>query len=223
MTTYPATWSTGVWTGTPDFLPTAVVNLATDTAAISKREAESSIIKKDILVPASLIPTSTVNPATWSTGVWTGTPKFLPTSIVNLATDTGIVKRAPEITSFPDLVPSTTVDLATDGTGIFTGTPKFMPTSVVQLEADCSVSLSTEVKKGTTEWLYFTHCSDGATPTGVNEMSALITGVSGCCGGEDDFYACGSDGAMPTGPARWTCTFEGFTYAGVTAATTSWS
>lgn len=169
------------------------------------------------------MPTSTVNPATWPTGEWTGTPKFLPTSIVNLATDTGIAKRAPEVTPFPDLVPSTTVDLATDGTGVFTGTLKFMPTSVVQLEADCDVSLSTVVKEGATEWQYYTHCSDGATPTEAGESPALITGISGCCGGEDDFYACGTDGAMPTGPARWTCTFEGSTYAGVTAATTSWT
>lgn len=116
------------------------------------------IEKRNGLVPDSLVPTTTVNPATWSTGIWTGTPLFMPTSTVVLG------KR--DITSIPNLVPTTTVNLATDTGGTFTGTPDFMPTKVVKLgtTTGCEVSMSAYTTDSSLAYSYVTHCSDGYSP-----------------------------------------------------------
>jgi len=88
-------------------------------------DSNSPVEERNLLVPASLIPTTTVDPVTWSTGTFTGTPLFMPTSTVQLD------KR--DVTSIPDLVPTSTVDPATWSTGKWTGTPKFLPTTLVHL------------------------------------------------------------------------------------------
>ncbi|KAK4550869.1 hypothetical protein LTR36_000449 [Oleoguttula mirabilis] len=79
--------------------------------------------RRNILVPGELIPTTTVNPATWSAGPWTGTPDFMPTSLVVLG------RR--DLASYPDLVPTSEVNPATWTPGPWTGTPKFLPTKLV--------------------------------------------------------------------------------------------
>lgn len=112
-----ATW-TGEQTISPDRLPTSTVDLE----------------KRNILVPGYLIPTTTPDPATWS-GSQTVSPDRLPTSTVGLAkrdapvTVDGIVYP----TGFPDLVPTSKVDIATDTAGTRTISPQLIPTAVATI------------------------------------------------------------------------------------------
>jgi hypothetical protein len=188
-TVNPGSWSSASWTGTPSLAPATPVVLGGRALPVGDAEA-----KRDILVPDEAVPTKSVDPNTWSHAPWTGTPQFLPTKAVHLG---DLVRRD---TTFPDLVPSTTVTLSTDSSATFTGTRKLMPSSAVTLgtTTGCVVSMATYTTGTTVAESYVTSCSDGANPTLDSEQS-LITGISSCCGSEGAFYACGEDGAQPTG------------------------
>ncbi|KAH9837468.1 hypothetical protein Tdes44962_MAKER01824 [Teratosphaeria destructans] len=174
----PATWITAPWTGTPDFMPTSIVDI-TD----SSNDRRSDNDKRNVLVPNDLIPTTTVDPATWSTGIWTGTPIFLPNNPVNIATDTTAIAAADkrDVTSMPHLVLSTILDLATDPTGSWTGTPDFMPTTIVTLgtTTDSEVSLPAySPKSGSMVEASYATSYGGVTPTAADSDAALATGLS---------------------------------------------
>jgi len=184
---------------------------------VDDRSSPHEIEKRNILVPGYLIPTTAPNPATWS-GSQTVSPDRLPTSSVNIATDSVAKRDAPVTidgivypTGFPDLVPTSEVNLATDTTGTRTISPLLMPTVVatVGTTSGCIVTMKSRS--------YVTHCAHTRTPTPTS------TGISKCCGGEDDTYPCNSDGSMPTGTTQWTCTFGSTSCAGTFLATTTWT
>jgi len=144
------------------------VSFAGPIAGSADSLSEAGLAERNILVPADVIPTSTVLLTSAAVSQATS-PVRLPTSTVDLATD-AVAKR--DLTSIPNLVPSTTVNLATDSTGTaFTGTPQFMPTTVVRLGSPtpgCSVWMS-EITYGSqpvlTGYSYVTGCQDGAAAT----------------------------------------------------------
>ncbi|KAI6883858.1 hypothetical protein KC363_g4104 [Hortaea werneckii] len=177
---------------------------------------QGQLEKRNILVPAYLNPTSTVDPATWPTSEWTGTPMFMPTSTV----DFELRKRVPDITSMPNLVPTSSVNPDTwSSDGTWTGIPDFMPTTVVHLgtTTGCEVSMSAYTFNDQLAYSYVTHCS------GPIQTQATTAALASCCGGESDVYPCNDAGSMPSGTARWRCTMSDSTYAGTRFATTTWS
>ncbi|TKA22851.1 hypothetical protein B0A50_07751 [Salinomyces thailandicus] len=177
----------------------------------------SPLEERNLLVPGYLIPTTTVNPATWPTASWTGTPILLPTSTVILKN-----KRNPDVTSLPNLVPTSTVNPATWSTeSSWTGTPDFMPTTVVHLgtTTGCVVSMASYTFDDEPAYSYVTYCSASQ----ISEATAAITSMPECCGGEEDVYPCNAAGSMPTGTERWVCSSEGEKFAGTRFATTTWT
>lgn len=172
------------------------------------KSPHNGLEKRNILVPGYLIPTSTVNPDEVAGTPITASLERVPTSTVDLATDS---KAKRDVTSMPDLVPTSEVNLATDTAGTRTISPKLMPTSVASIGATtsgCVVSIS--------NYSFVTHCDHTTTPTPTS------TGIADCCGGWDALYPCNDAGTTPTGAAEWTCTLGSTSCAGVTTATTMW-
>ena len=96
--------------------------------------------------------------------------------VVTTVSSSPVADSGSSTTSFPDLVPSTTVDLATDSTGgSFTGTPKDVPSTIVTLPGEsttsgCVVSIS--------DYSYVTTCTGSqaaSTTAAVGEASTTAT------------------------------------------------
>ncbi|KAK5111755.1 hypothetical protein LTR62_004675 [Meristemomyces frigidus] len=176
------------------------------------------LLKRNTLIPSYLIPTSPVNPATWTVGSQVVSEERVLATPITLVTSTLPAKR--DVTAMPNLVPTSEVNLATDTTGTRTISPLLVPTKIVTIgsatTSGCSVTLS--------DSSYVTYCSGAnATPAPMGVLELAASGVADCCGGQDDLHACTEDGSLPVGPEEWKCKLGTTTYVGVTTATATLS
>ncbi|KAK3671514.1 hypothetical protein LTR78_008613 [Recurvomyces mirabilis] len=122
----------------------------------------------------------------------TPSPVHTPSSPITFAPVTYASDLKRDVTSIPNLVPTSPVDLATDTTGTRTISPLFMPTKIATIgsavtTAGCEVSI--------VDYEYVTSCSDvngalSTTAAGVvlGELETTV-GIGWCCGGEEDLHA----------------------------------
>jgi len=182
---------------------TAIIHASPIGSPIDDASPHKALQKRNILVPAYLIPTSTINAEVVAGTPVTVSEDRVPTSTVDVA------KR--DVSTIPDLVPTVEVDLVTS-LGTPAATPLFMPTRVADIgvtTSGCVVSIS--------DYSYVTKCNHPPTPTPTS------TGIANCCGGQHNLHPCNDAGTIPTGPATWTCTFGYTTCAGVSTATAMWT
>ncbi|KAK4569652.1 hypothetical protein LTR86_003417 [Recurvomyces mirabilis] len=172
--------------------------------------------------PQSPMPTSTVGFLRRPNINATLSPVHTPSSRVTFVTVTHLPDLKRDLTSMPNLVPTSQVDLATDTLGTRTISPLFMPTKIATIG---SAVTTTGCEVSIVDYAYVTSCSDGNGALETTAAAVLLgelettSGPSWCCGGEDDLHACTEDGTIPKGPAEWTCVLGSTTFVGVTTAT----